>query len=101
MMQVVPVAILLFLGCTHGYPLGSAVPLATFDGAKGTTWTWEAVNDPVMGGQSVGNFSVQADRKLAVWEGEVKIVPFLHAAGFCNAQAPGWTVRWKLQRSGR
>jgi len=64
------------------------VPFATFDGAKGTTWDWEAVNDPVMGGQSYGNFTADQDKKLAVWQGEVKIVPFLHAAGFCNAQAP-------------
>ena len=30
------------------------VNLATFDGAKGSTFTWSAVNDPVMGGQSTG-----------------------------------------------
>merc|ERR1711998_38608 len=75
---------------TFAYPLQSkVVDLATFDGAKGSTYTWQAVNDPVMGGRSVGNFTIDGARKIAVWEGEVKIVPFLHAAGFCNAQAPG------------
>merc|ERR1712070_235646 len=69
-------------------PAQGDVSLATFDGAPATTWDWQAVNDPVMGGQSVGNFTADSVRKLAVWQGEVKIVPFLHAAGFCNAQAP-------------
>ena len=66
----------------------STISLATFDGAKGTTQQWRAVNDPVMGGQSVGTFNVSAERKVGVWVGEVKIVPFLHAPGFCNIQAP-------------
>ena len=65
------------------------VQLATFDGAKKSTQTWTAVNDPVMGGQSYGTFNVDKTRKLAEGQGEVKIVPFLHAPGFCNAQAPG------------
>merc|ERR1711933_587833 len=42
-----------------------------------------------MGGQSVSSFTVDSDRKLGVWDGEVKIVPFLKAPGFCNLQAPG------------
>jgi len=66
-----------------------AVPIATFDNAKATTWSWNPVNDPVMGGKSVSTFTVDADRKLGVWDGEVKIVPFLKAPGFCNLQAPG------------
>merc|ERR1711975_139884 len=32
------------------------VQLATFDGASGSTHKWEAVSDPVMGGQSYANF---------------------------------------------
>jgi hypothetical protein len=65
------------------------IPLATFDGTQATSWHWETVNDPVMGGQSRSTFTVDATRKLGVWDGEVKIVPFLHAPGFCNLQAPG------------
>merc|ERR1712054_643638 len=48
------------------------VQLATFDGASGSTHKWEAVSDPVMGGQSYANFS-QANG-VGQWQGEVKIV---------------------------
>lgn len=65
------------------------VPIATFDGAPGTTWDWEAVNDPVMGGKSQSTFKVDTGRKLGIWDGQVAIVPFLHAPGFCHLQAPG------------
>lgn len=65
------------------------VPLATFDGSKETTWSWETVNDPVMGGKSSSTFQVDSSRKLGVWDGEVRVVPFLGAPGFCNLQAPG------------
>ena len=63
--------------------------LATFDGASGTTFDWEAVNDPVMGGQSESTFTVDKANAKAVWDGEVKIVPFLHAPGFCTARTKG------------
>lgn len=63
--------------------------IATFDGAAGTTFPWVAVNDPVMGGQSSGNVSIDSTRGVADWQGDVKIVPFLHAPGFCNVQSPG------------
>jgi len=63
--------------------------LATFDGAKETTWPWETVNDPVMGGSSHSTFEVDAPSKVGIWDGEVKIVQFLGAPGFCNVQAPG------------
>jgi hypothetical protein len=69
------------------FGVASAVTIATFDGAKATTWPWEPVNDPVMGGESTSTFKVEGGR--GVWEGEVKIVPFLKAPGFCNLQAPG------------
>lgn len=65
------------------------VSLATFDGASGTTHPWETVNDPVMGGQSTSTFKMDPPRALGIWDGEVKIVPFLKAPGFCNLQAPG------------
>jgi len=65
--------------------LGNHVDLVTFDGAaKETTWKWEEVNDPVMGGQSTGTFKVGA--KTAVFNGDCKIVPSLKAPGFCNAK---------------
>eukprot|EP00416_Gambierdiscus_australes_P036770 CAMPEP_0171108640 /NCGR_PEP_ID=MMETSP0766_2-20121228/69338_1 /TAXON_ID=439317 /ORGANISM="Gambierdiscus australes, Strain CAWD 149" /LENGTH=403 /DNA_ID=CAMNT_0011570217 /DNA_START=61 /DNA_END=1272 /DNA_ORIENTATION=- len=71
-------------------PLAAGVvPIATFDGAVGTTWPWETVNDPVMGGRSNSTFQVDTGRKVGIWDGEVRIVPFLRAPGFCNLQAPG------------
>lgn len=65
------------------------VTLASFDAEGSAKHQWSAVNDPVMGGQSVSTFTVHKAEKKAVWEGEVKIVPFLKAPGFCNAQTPG------------
>jgi hypothetical protein len=58
------------------------VPLATFDGAAASARTWATVNDPVMGGASVSTFEQQGT--VGVWAGEVKVVPFLHAPGFCT-----------------
>merc|ERR1711991_749545 len=63
------------------------VMLATFDGADETTLTWRPVNDPVMGGQSTSKFSIE--EPLGIFEGEVKIVTFLGAAGFCNLETTG------------
>merc|ERR1719171_365252 len=71
------------------YGAGGDVAIATFDGVKATAHAWAAVNDPVMGGQSTSTFAVDAKRKVGVFKGEVKIVPFLKAAGFCNAQTKG------------
>jgi hypothetical protein len=69
--------------------------LATFDGAAGTTFPWVTVNDPVMGGQSNSTLQISHTTGTALWHGEVKIVPFLHAPGFCKAQCPalGKTVQ--------
>lgn len=36
--------------------------LATFDGAKGTTFTWAAENDPVMGGVSTSTATLDKVR---------------------------------------
>ena len=58
--------------------------IATFDGAKGTSLTWAAENDPVMGGQSVSTFKDDTAQGFGEWSGEVKVVPFLHAPGFCT-----------------
>jgi len=44
------------------------------------------VNDPVMGGQSTSAFSTSGG--VGVFEGEVKVVPFLQSPGFCNLEAP-------------
>jgi hypothetical protein len=58
--------------------------LATFDGANTTTWNWDETNDPVMGGKSVGTFTIDTNNKKGVFNGTCAIVPFLKAPGFCN-----------------
>lgn len=60
------------------------VPLATFDGAPATTHTWKEMNDPVMGGKSVGTTSVEGG--MLVFDGTVAIVPSLNAPGFITSQ---------------
>lgn len=45
---------------------------------------WVENNDPVMGGQSHGNWSV-VDKSYGHFQGSVKNVSFLHAPGFCRA----------------
>lgn len=59
------------------------VTLVTFDNAKGTTYSWRAMNDPVMGGKSYSTFGV--DGSEGHFKGKCAIVPFLKAPGFCKA----------------
>ena len=46
--------------------------------------TWEEMNDPVMGGKSIGTFTIE--KGLGKFEGEVVDVPFLHAPGFIQVR---------------
>jgi hypothetical protein len=61
-----------------------SLPLAGFANGKAEGAQWQAVNDPVMGGRSTG--SVRVEGALAVWTGDVKVVPSLKAPGFCRLQ---------------
>eukprot|EP00307_Rebecca_sp_RCC1486_P009838 CAMPEP_0119423286 /NCGR_PEP_ID=MMETSP1335-20130426/29961_1 /TAXON_ID=259385 /ORGANISM="Chrysoculter rhomboideus, Strain RCC1486" /LENGTH=202 /DNA_ID=CAMNT_0007448771 /DNA_START=20 /DNA_END=625 /DNA_ORIENTATION=- len=65
----------------------TSISLATFDGA--TTHSFETVNDPVMGGASTSTFSVDTRARVGVWDGEVRIVPFLGKPGFCVLRTHG------------
>ncbi|KAJ8601119.1 hypothetical protein CTAYLR_008828 [Chrysophaeum taylorii] len=47
-----------------------------------STVRWQEINDPVMGGQSVGTWSVL--ETTALFSGTVKNVSFLDAPGFCE-----------------
>ena len=60
--------------------------LATFDGAKGTGFTWRDQNDPVMGGASTSSFEVKEDTdgKYGVFNGTCAIVGYLKAPGFAK-----------------
>merc|ERR1712187_495610 len=64
----------------------ASVPLTTFDGAAGTTQSWRAMNDPVMGGKSKATFTV--DSNAGVFDGAVAIVPSLQAPDFCTMESP-------------
>lgn len=62
--------------------------LVNFNNATKEYYQWFEQNDPVMGGQSYGNFSVvdqSCGESYGKFQGEVKVVPFLHAPGFCRA----------------
>jgi len=74
---------LLLCACT------ALVPLATFDDAAGTTFKFIELNDPVMGGNSTGTWSLDAAGKFGVFDGEVKDVPSLKAPGFIKAAGSG------------
>jgi len=76
---------LLAVLCTAACAYAADTTLITFDGAAGTTHSFKAVSDPVMGGQSHSTFAV--NNSVGVFSGEVKIVPSLKAPGFCNMQA--------------
>jgi len=61
--------------------------LLTFDGAAGTTFKFTELNDPVMGGQSTGTWSLKDG--AGVMDGEVVNVPSLKAPGFIKAAGDG------------
>jgi len=65
----------------------SGANLVTFDGAEGTTFTFQELNDPVMGGKSTGTWSLGDG--FGIFDGEVVDVPSLQAPGFIKAQASG------------
>merc|ERR1712190_655686 len=61
------------------------------DGMEGTTQKWLEQNDPVMGGQSTGTFTIDSTNKVGVFNGTCAIVPFLKAPGFIKAVSSGTT----------
>lgn len=63
---------------------GGTVVLEDF---SAPSYTWVQTNDPVMGGQSDGSFTVA--RGVGALDGTVRDVPFLGAPGFIKAQADG------------
>jgi hypothetical protein len=76
--------------------LASAVPtnalaapgsLVTFDGAEETSFNFKILNDPVMGGQSTGSWSLGSG--FGILDGEVVDVPSLSAPGFIKAAGDG------------
>lgn len=76
------ITLIALLGCAN------ALDLATFDGSA-NEHKFVELNDPVMGGQSTGTFTVNSDGKYGVLDGTVAIVPKLKAPGFVTAYADG------------
>merc|ERR1712061_202029 len=64
-----------------------SVNLVTFDGTRETTFEFKELNDPVMGGQSTGTWSLSDG--FGIMDGEVVNVPSLKAPGFIKAAADG------------
>lgn len=65
------------------------VKLATFDGTAGTTFAFQELNDPVMGGKSTGTWHVDTTDGFGVFDGDVVDVPSLKAPGFIKTAADG------------
>eukprot|EP01063_Lacrimia_lanifica_P031486 TRINITY_DN51_c1_g1_i1.p1 TRINITY_DN51_c1_g1~~TRINITY_DN51_c1_g1_i1.p1 ORF type:complete len:669 (+),score=242.37 TRINITY_DN51_c1_g1_i1:46-2052(+) len=61
------------------------IPLVTFNAGDATFRKFTEMNDPVMGGQSTGNYTAQGG--VGVWRGEVAIVPSLQAPGFITIRS--------------
>merc|ERR1711920_424195 len=61
--------------------------LVSFDGAKETSFDFKQLNDPVMGGQSIGTWSL--GEGYGILDGEVVDVPSLSAPGFIKAAGDG------------
>merc|ERR1711879_176807 len=76
-----------WIGATKKSVGSSPGSLVTFDGAAGTTFKFTELNDPVMGGKSVGTWSL--GNGFGIMDGEVVDVPSLKAPGFVKAAADG------------
>jgi apolipoprotein D and lipocalin family protein len=61
--------------------------LVTFDGTAATSFKFQELNDPVMGGRSTGTWSLGDG--FGILDGEVVDVPSLKAPGFIKAAADG------------
>ena len=80
------------------FAAAAAVPdtlLATFDGAKGTSYRWSDMNDPVMGGASTSSFREDKTHKTGIFNGTCAIVKFLNAPGFAKITTANWFAKFK------
>jgi len=80
--------------------VATATTLVTFDGAKGTTFKFQELNDPVMGGKSTGTWSVNSTGQFGVFDGDVVDVPSLKAPGFIKSAADGTFINVADQIAG-
>jgi Complex I intermediate-associated protein 30 (CIA30) len=61
-------------------PIPLPLPEIELESFENMKHSWECLNDPVMGGKSTSNLSFE--NGVANFNGNVAIVPFLHAPGF-------------------
>jgi len=82
------VCVMIMIGLANSAPVGprseNEVVLATFDGSSGTTFKWEDLNDPVMGGASTSTFLEDKAAEVGIFNGTCRIVSFLQAPGFAK-----------------
>lgn len=78
-MQSLIAFFLSFAAMARGQIAQGKKSLISFPGPK-----WLENNDPIMGGQSHGNWSM-VNNEFGRFQGTVKNVSFLHAPGFCRA----------------
>jgi hypothetical protein len=74
----------LFSACALAATSSAEITLATFEASDPAYHSWTQKNDPVMGGQSKGTFSVS--NGIGTMNGTCAIVPFLKAPGFIKAE---------------
>merc|ERR1712232_1528129 len=67
--------------------MGTSGSIVTFDGAAGSSFNFQELVDPVMGGKSTGTWSL--GHGFGILDGEVVDVPSLKAPGFIKAAADG------------
>jgi hypothetical protein len=75
--------------CILAAAVSADINIATFDGADGSTLKWVEQNDPVMGGQSIGTFVADTNKQVGIFNGTVKPIPSLGAAGVIQAIGSG------------
>lgn len=86
-MVIFTVALGLFGQLSTSIAAPQPITLVTFDGKEGTTHKFRELNDPVMGGQSNGSFTIDQSNSVGILDGFVNIVPKLNAPGFIEAWA--------------
>jgi len=76
-----------WIGATKKNLKSTPGSLVTFDGAPSTSFKFEELNDPVMGGKSTGTWALGDG--FGIMDGEVVNVPSLKAPGFIKAASDG------------
>lgn len=83
---------MLLLACVMAAAAGVQADVTLEDFAGGSSrLSWKQMNDPVMGGKSIGTFEIDKPLGAGIFKGTCAIVPSLKAPGFITARANGPT----------